>query len=109
MIERLPPLLAALTAPVVTDKPVGVPVDVAEKFEALALEVAARGFHRYSARAVCHRLRWHAQIERGNRAFVINNNWSRHLSRWFLAKHPELPAFFEVRERGYFPDDEAAG
>lgn len=79
--------------------PSGVPADVALDFERLTLEVAAHGFRRYSAGAVAHRLRWHHHIEKGNRDFAINNNWTAGLARWFLDRHPELPAFFETRER----------
>jgi hypothetical protein len=67
-------------------------------FESLALDVAGRGFKHYSSNAVLHRLRWHFAIEQGNRDFKVNDHWSPVLSRWFLAKHPELPGFFETRE-----------
>jgi len=70
-------------------------------FEELALEVAARGFKRYSARTIMHRMRWHHQVEQGNRTFKLNNNWSAGLSRWFLDRHPELPGFFETRGRNF--------
>lgn len=79
--------------------PAGVPKDVAEKFEAFALDTAARGFRKYSADAIGHRIRWHEQVERGNRDFKVNDHWIRPLAVWFLARHPELPKFFELRER----------
>ena len=75
----------------------GVPRDVIIKFEALALEVAARGYSRYSARTILHRLRWHFHIEQGSRDFKCNNNWSSGLARWFMNEHPEYPKFFETR------------
>lgn len=80
--------------------PSGVPADVAALFEKLALEVAERGWKRYSADAVLHRLRWHEHIEKGNRDFLVNDHWSSVLSRWFLDRHPELKAakFFELRQ-----------
>lgn len=79
--------------------PDGVPQQVADKFEELALDVKAQGFARYSADAILHRLRWHFQIERRNRDFALNNNWAAPLARWFLARHPECRGFFELRER----------
>ena len=74
-----------------------IPLEIVDKFEALALTVAARGFRRYSARAIMHRLRWHHHIEKGDRAFKCNNNWTPELARWFLDVHPEHPGFFELR------------
>lgn len=92
------PLLALMSRPM---RPVALPSDmpdgIAEMFEALALKVAAAGFSKYSARAVMHRMRWEMNVEKGDREFRINNNWSAALSRWFMARHPELPEFFETR------------
>lgn len=82
-----------------TPLPVGVPPDVCALFESLALKIAAQKWQRYSADAVLHRIRWEMQIERGNRAFKVNNNWSAPLARWFMAVHPEHAGFFELRER----------
>lgn len=78
--------------------PPGVPVDVCDQFERVALEVKAKGFDRYSARAIAHRLRWHEQIEKGNREFKINNVWTPALARWVMNRHPEMSEFFETRE-----------
>jgi len=41
------------------------------------LKVAGHGWKHYSSDALLHRIRWEMQIERGNRAFRVNNNWSR--------------------------------
>lgn len=79
--------------------PAGVPADVARMFEAYAVEIAGRGFSKYSADAIGHRIRWHEQVERGNRDFKVNDHWIRPMAVWFLARHPELPEFFELRER----------
>lgn len=83
----------------VSDYPAGIPADVCDLFERLALEVNGRGYARYSSDAVLHRIRWHMQIERGNRAFKCNDHWTAPLARWFLARHPECRGFFELRER----------
>lgn len=99
--------LALTLVPPPPDYPDGVPVDVCELFEKLALDVHGKGYARYSSDAVLHRIRWHMQIERGNRAFKCNDHWTAPLARWFLARHPECPKFFELRERvddGYSVD-----
>jgi hypothetical protein len=82
------------------DLPEGIPVDVCASFERLALELRGVGFKRYSADAILHRVRWHMHVERGNRAFKANNNWTAPLARWFLKNHREAAGFFELRERG---------
>lgn len=74
-----------------------IPADVVALFEQLALRIARTGFERYSARAVLHRIRWHYQIDKGDRGFKANNNWTPRLARWFMEKHPELDNFFETR------------
>lgn len=77
--------------------PDDIPSDVCQLFEKLALEIARRGYERYSADAILHRIRWEYQIERGNREFVLNDHWTAPLARWFLKAHPELPKFFALR------------
>lgn len=80
--------------------PIGIPIEVCDKFEELALLLQKEHhYKRYSADALLHRIRWHFQIERGRRGFKCNNNWTATLARWFLSKHPELPKFFELREK----------
>jgi hypothetical protein len=83
----------------VKDAPGGIPADVATLFERLTLQVAKAGHARYSADAVLHRIRWEMNIERGERDFKCNDHWTSALSRWFLARHPDMPKFFETRER----------
>lgn len=78
---------------------VDIPPDIVTKFEQYALEVHRRGFKRYSADALLHRIRWHAHIERGDRDFKANNNWTAQLARDLMNKRPELRGFFETRER----------
>jgi hypothetical protein len=89
---------AAKQAPI-SNAPEDIPSEVAELFERLALQVSKAGHNRYSADAVLHRIRWHMHIERGNREFKCNDHWTAPLARWFLARHPELPKFFETRQR----------
>lgn len=75
-----------------------VPSDVRRLFEHFALEIAGKGFERYSADAILHRIRWHERVERGHHGFLCNDRWTSCLSRWMLRRHPELPlGFFELR------------
>ena len=96
-MSRAAPLLDLMTAP--PTYPAGVPVEVCHSFETLALTVRRNGWQRYSADAILHRIRWEMHVERGNRAFKANNNWTAPLARWFLKVHPEAAGFFELRER----------
>ena len=79
--------------------PDGIPSDVCLHFERLALKVHALGFRRYSADAILHGVRWHWQVERGDRGFKCNNNWTAPLARWFLARNPQAAGLFELREK----------
>ncbi|MGY3278164.1 hypothetical protein [Bradyrhizobium sp. S3.7.6] len=79
--------------------PSDIPTSVAELFEELAIKVAAAGYDRYSSDAILHRIRWHMKIERGDREFKCNDHWTAPLARWFLARHPNMAGFFELRTR----------
>lgn len=78
--------------------PDGIPIEVCVLFERLALQVSRNGYERYSSDAILHRIRWELQIEKGDREFKANNNWTAPLARWFLANHPDMPKFFETRQ-----------
>ncbi len=80
-----------------TSYPVGIPPDVCLYFEKLALDLIRDGHRRYSADGICHRIRWHWQVERGDKGFKINNNDAAPLARWFLARNPSAKGFFELR------------
>lgn len=77
--------------------PEGVPAEVCALFEKVALDLVAGGFEHYSADAVLHRIRWEANVERGNRDFKVNNDHAAPLARWFMKRHPEARGFFELR------------
>lgn len=80
-----------------TGYPEGVPADVCLTFEKLALGLIRDGFRRHSADAILHRVRWEWQVERGDRGFRINNDWTAPLARWFMARNPDAKGFFETR------------
>jgi hypothetical protein len=75
----------------------GIPSLVVEKFVQYARDLIKAGFTRYSARAILHRIRWHMQVERGDRGFKCNNNWTPRMSRWFMEQNPQYTGFFEIR------------
>jgi hypothetical protein len=74
-----------------------VPPGVVYLFQKLTWQLVNRGFAHYSARAIMHRIRWHHEVDKGEKDFKCNNNWTPQLSRWFMNKHPELDGFFETR------------
>jgi hypothetical protein len=75
------------------------PQEVKNLFEQVTLKLHAEGWPRYSARAILHRIRWHFAVEKGDRDFKCNNNWTAGLARWCMERHPKLAGFFETRER----------
>jgi len=78
--------------------PFPIPLDVCHLFEKLAMEVWHRGWEHYSADAVLHRIRWHYDVDIGDRSFKANNNWTAPLARWFMMLHPEVgDTFFHTR------------
>jgi hypothetical protein len=77
--------------------PAEVPLEIVGLFEKFALELIASGIDRYSARAIFHRIRWHFHVEKGDREFKMNNNFTPSLSRWFMRKYPLHADFFETR------------
>jgi hypothetical protein len=98
----------SMIQPDLFDFPDGVPRDVCELFETLALRLRVRGFRRYSARAILHQIRWHHHVDRGDRGFKANNNWTPGMARWFMERHPEMDGFFELREQVMSEDEEDA-
>lgn len=74
-----------------------IPEDVRRQFELVTLEVIESGRRRYSAKAIMERIRWHREIEKGEREFRVNNNWTAKLARWFMRRHPDHEGFFECR------------
>lgn len=74
-----------------------IPREVMNLFVSYAIKVRNTGFARYSADAILHRIRWHYHMEKKDREFKCNNNWTSGLARWAMASYPELTDFFETR------------
>lgn len=80
-----------------------IPQDVCRLFERFAFDVIGRGFDHYSSDAILHRLRWHAQIEQGDREFKVNDHYSAPLARWFMRRNPRHQIFeLRLRKRDQF-------
>ena len=77
--------------------PQGIPEDVAELFERIALNLYQDGRRHFSSDAILHRIRWYYNIEKRDDSFKCNNNWTAQLARWFMLKHPDCAGFFELR------------
>lgn len=61
-------------------------------------ELLARGFRRYSSDAILHRIRWHMHVETtGADGFALNDHFTAHYARLWLADHPGHGGFFEIR------------
>lgn len=66
-------------------------------FVSLADQVRNTGRERYSSDAILHRIRWHFQIEQGNRQFKCNDHWTSYLARRLIRDRPDFKGFFELR------------
>jgi hypothetical protein len=76
-----------------------IPLDVITMFETLSLQVRDQGWEHYSSDAILHRIRWHFHVDKGDRTFKCNNNWTPDLARWMMQKHPDMDGFFRTRVR----------
>lgn len=74
--------------------------DVWRLFVEFTHELIRAGRETYSARAVLHRIRWHAAIAwTDGREFKINDHVSPCFARWFHEAYPEHAGFFRTRAR----------
>lgn len=61
-------------------------------------QAKAAGHHRYSMRAIMHRIRWHLNVDTNDPdGFKINNNYSQDYSMKVMDEHPEFLGFFKLR------------
>jgi hypothetical protein len=68
-------------------------------FVRFSREAKAAGLARFSADAVCHRIRWSKQIETKGDRFKVNDHWVPQLARRLMAELPEeFAGFFELRK-----------
>lgn len=71
--------------------------EVFRKFRELADGLRAAGWSRYSADALMHRIRWHYHVERQDREWKINNDFSSRYARLLMDVDPSFVGFFETR------------
>ncbi len=71
--------------------------EVFRLFAKYAEDIRSRGFDRYSADAILHRIRWWHHIERGDRDFAVNNNYSSRYARLLMDTDDRFAGFFETR------------
>lgn len=68
--------------------------EVWKAFEAYALQAMSSG-RQLGAKAICERVRWYCEIEKGQ-DYKVNNNFTAYLARLFMIKHNN--EYFETRE-----------
>lgn len=74
--------------------------EVAGWFVRLSVRMLNRGHKHYSADAICHRIRWHLNLQRGPDVggYKINNNHVSKLARFAESREPRLVGFFAKRK-----------
>lgn len=68
-------------------------------FKRFTFAVIAKGYQRFSADAIMHRVRWKTQIETFNEKFKVNNDYVALYARMFMCDFPQFDDFFEIRQR----------
>jgi len=76
---------------------VDIPAPIVLKFVEMAYQVKEIGYKKYSAWTIINIIRWHEEIDKGNRNFKCSNNWMAHLARWTMEKYPDLDGMFNIR------------
>lgn len=72
--------------------------EVYELFKRYTVQLWVAGRKRYSADAICHRIRWYYAVNPGkDDGFKLNNNYSSRLARKLVAEEPDMAGFFEFR------------
>jgi hypothetical protein len=66
---------------------------------AIAIKAKQRGFHRWSADALFHVLRWETGISTDDLGLKVNNNYTALASRDLMRHYPELDGMFTTRQR----------
>ena len=72
--------------------------EVFRLFREYAEQIRWRGFERYSADAILHRIRWWHHVDRCNREFKINDHFSSRYARLLMMVDGSFAGFFETRE-----------
>ena len=68
-------------------------------FQRFTSEMWSRGFRRYSARGIWHRIRWEVSFEtREEGTLKMSNDHTPYYARMWLATHPQAGPFFKVKK-----------
>jgi hypothetical protein len=69
-------------------------------FVKYARQAKAKGYERFSAKAIFERLRWYYSFETtSDDEFKLNNSYTALYARKAIADYPEFEGFFELRYR----------
>lgn len=69
-------------------------------FEAFTFDRINKGYDKYSADSILHRIRWEAPVSNTKSGeYKVNNNISSYMARHFIRKHPRHQKFFELRHQ----------
>lgn len=73
--------------------------DVYRLFMRFARQVKGAGYERYSSDAICHRIRWHVNIDtKSGDGFKMNDHYTAHYARLLMEDYPdEFGGLFELR------------
>ena len=80
-----------MTAP---QMPAGVPKNIAQWFERIALDTRSSGTIHISPRDIIYRMRWIRNIRKRTRLFKCEDAWAPALAEWVLARNPQLGKLF---------------
>jgi len=75
-----------------TDNPI-----VFDLFEKYARTVMKLGYEKYSAKAICERIRWHMHFDVKDTNFKLNNNYTSRYARLLASTNPVFADFFRNR------------
>lgn len=70
--------------------------DIYRMFCRFARQAAQRRDH-YSAKAIMERIRWETMLNDDQPDFKIDNTWTSHYARKFMADYPQYNGFFQLR------------
>lgn len=72
---------------------------VFKMFISYARQAKARGYEKFSAKAIFERLRWYINMEtETDEPFKLNNSHTALYARKAIKEYPEFEGFFELRE-----------
>lgn len=68
-----------------------------QQFCRFALQLLAKGHKRLSSKLIVERIRWETMLQSTDTDYKINNNFTPHFARKFMADFPNHDGVFETR------------